>query len=427
MAFSPLSAAAALAAGSACGSDSGTSSVARPIDIGGIRASLADAGYVVGGFYLGETFINVGGTRQGTTYDGALWAYLLGDLHKAGLWRGLCLYADVYQLHGQSITTENVQSLASISAYEAIPSTRLSELWLEQHMLNGYLTVRVGQLTADTEFLISSGADHFLNSTWGWATLPDLDLPGAGPSYPLATPGLRIAVNPDDNWILKLGMYNGDPAGKHCAGNPQTCDDNGFDFRFDSPPLLIAEASYKYNQSGILPGTVKAGGWNQFGRFYDQPFDLNPPTFAPTIHSVRIDRQWAIYGIIDQLIWRALASSEPKGVGVFGRAIASPTGQSLLDFYVDGGITFSGMIPWRSNDVIALGLAYSSVTNLHGSDLLSSAIQTRAPETLFEVCYTAELRSNWTLQPDFQYIWQPGGVSTAPSAAVWGLRLTTEF
>ena len=52
------------------------------------------------------------------------------------------------------------------------------------------------------------------------------------------------------------------PAGAHCTGNPQVCDDNGLDFRFDSPPLLMAEGSYKYNQEGHLPGTIKIGGWN---------------------------------------------------------------------------------------------------------------------------------------------------------------------
>ena len=33
----------------------------------------------------------------------------------------------------------------------------------------------------------------------------------------------------------------------------------------------------------------------------------------------------------------------------------------------------------------------------------------RNHETLLEISYTAELRPGWTLQPDFQYIWQPGG------------------
>jgi hypothetical protein len=33
----------------------------------------------------------------------------------------------------------------------------------------------------------------------------------------------------------------------------------------------------------------------------------------------------------------------------------------------------------------------------------------RAFEALLEICYTAQLKTGWTLQPDFQDIWQPGG------------------
>jgi porin len=53
---------------------------------------------------------------------------------------------------------------------------------------------------------------------------------------------------------------------------------------------------------------------------------------------------------------------------------------------------------------------------------------------LLEICYTAQLKTGWTLQPDFQYVWQPGGSVPEPSgkgivpnAAVWGLRTTINF
>ena len=139
---------------------------------------MADAGFTVGGLYLGETFGNTGGIRQGETYDGVLWTYLLGDLHKAGLWKGLCFYADAYQIHGRSITADNIGSLVTVSNYEALPSTRLSELWLEQDLFNDRVTIRVGQLTADTEFLLSSGGSNFLDSTWSWARFPPSIYPG---------------------------------------------------------------------------------------------------------------------------------------------------------------------------------------------------------------------------------------------------------
>ena len=424
-----------LAADDKCRSDSGIpSGVVAPIVVGYLPKSLTDAGFAVGGFYLGETFANTGGIHHGATYDGVLWTYLIGDLHKAGLWKGLCFYTDAYQIHGRSITADDIGSLATVSSYEALPSTRLSELWLEQHMFNDHLTVRVGQLTADTEFLLSSGGSNFLDSTWGWATLPSINLPGGGPSYPLATPGARVAVRPNDNWSFMLGVYNGDPAGAHCTGNPQVCDDNGLDFRFDSPPLLMAEGGYKYNQEGHLPGTIKIGGWNQFGTLHNQPFGPGSPTVAVTFNSVPIESDWAIYGIIDQLVWRVPGSKDAKGIGLFGRMIGAPTEQNLVDFYADGGITFSGMIPHRADDILGIGFAHTGISNdVHGLDVGSGPPSARAHELLLEICYTAQLKVGWTLQPDFQYIWHPGGVpetsgkGTVANAAVWGVRTTINF
>jgi len=272
-----------------------------------------------------------------------------------------------------------------------------------------------------------------LDSTWGWPTLTTSDLPGEGPQYPLATPGVRVAVKPNDNWSFMLGVYNGDPAGAHCTGNPQVCDDNGLDFRFDSPPLLMAEGSYKYNQEGHLPGTIKIGGWNQFGTLHNQPFGSGSPTVAVTFDSVPIKSDWAIYGIIDQLLWRVPGSKDAKGIGLFGRMIGAPTEQNLVDFYADGGVTFSGMIPHRADDILGIGFAYTGISNdVHSLDV--GPPSARAHEALLEICYTAQLKVGWTLQPDFQYIWQPGGGVPEPSgkgtvanAAVWGVRTTINF
>jgi porin len=420
------------AADADCRSDSGIpSGVIAPIDVGHLRKALADAGFTVGGLYLGETFGNTGGIQQGETYDGVLWTYLLGDLHKAGLWKGLCFYADAYQIHGRGITADNIDSLVTVSNYEALPSTRLSELWLEQHLFGDHVTVRVGQLTADTEFLLSSGGSNFLDSTFGWATLPTFNLPGAGPSYPLSTTGVRIALKPNDKWSLKLGVYNGDPGGAHCSGNPQVCDDNGLDFRLDTPPLVIAEGTYKYDQNGQLPGTVKIGGWNQFGTLYEQVG--SGVTVATTPNSVPIKTDWAVYAIVDQLVWRMRNAKDPKGIGIFARVIGGPTEQNLIDFYADGGVTFSGMIPYRPDDTLAAGFAYTGISNdVRGFNASHDLPSDGNFEALFEICYTAQVNPGWTFQPDFQYIWQPEeGVppsgKTVPNAAVWGVRTTINF
>jgi porin len=87
------------------------------------------------------------------------------------------------------------------------------------------------------------------------------------------------------------------------------------------------------------------------------------------------------------------------------------------------------IIPRRANDILGVGFAYTGLA-LGGTSGLASA---RTYEALVEICYTAQLKAGWTLQPDFQYIWQPSGGSepsgkgTILDAAVWGGRTTINF
>jgi porin len=406
--------------------------VVAPVDVAHIRKSLADVGFTVGGFYLGETFANTGGFRHGATYDGVLWTYLNGDLYKAGFWKGLCFYADATEIHGRSITADHIGSLVTVSNYEE-SSTHLSELWLEQHLLNDHLAIRVGQLTAETEFFLSLGGLYFLDDTWEWASLASADLPVSGS---FSTPGVRVAIKPNDKSSLMVGVFNG--GNPECTGSPQPCDSE-LSFRFDSPALLMVEGSYSYNQNGRLPGTIKIGGWNDFGTFHDQRFDSAGMPIAISFNSGRpINSDWAFYSIIDQLIWRMpdrKIDKRPKGIALFGRIVGAPANQNLVDFYADGGITFNGIIPNRADDALGIGVAYTGISSeAHGFDVDSGLPVARTYEALLEMCYTAQIKKGWTLQPDFQYIWRPGGgvpepsgKGTEPNAAVWGVRTIINF
>src|SRR5262245_66619994 len=92
------------------------------------------------------------------------------------------------------------------------------------------------------------------------------------------------------------------------------------------------------------------------------------------------------------------------------QVIGAPGQQNIVDFYADGGVTFSGMIPGRADDKLGIGLGYSGISNeAHALDVETGRPIDLTHETLFEICYTAQLRPGLTLPPDFQYIWQPGG------------------
>jgi porin len=396
--------------------------VAFKLDPFGVRKGLAQKGIQLSGAYYGESFGNWGGFKQGVAYDGVLDMNLDIDMKKLGFWKGLCFHMNAFQIHGHSITADNIGALMPVSNLEATRATRLDEMYLEQHLFNDKLAVKVGQLAADTEFILSEGGGWFLNGTWGWPSIAAADLPSGGPAYPLATPGVRVAITPNDKATLLIGVYNGDPSHPCSSDDPQICNNDGLDFELDSPALLMVEGAYKYNQDR-LAGTIKIGGWNHFGTFEDQRFVSGGALIAVTGGPGRpIDNDWGLYGIVDQLIWRVPGSEDPKGVGVFARVIGAPQDQNLIDIYFDGGITFTGMIPGRPDDGLAIGFAYTGISDqVHAFDVDSGLSVARNYESLIEVCYTYQIKAGWTVQPDFQYIFQPGGnVAGQDDATVLG-------
>ncbi len=383
----------------------------------GARSAFARQGVSYGIDYTGDVLGNVtGGTKQSAHYAGLLEGYLDGDLEKLTGTRGLSFHLDFYQIHGTSITAENIGSIVSVSNIEAFPSTRLHELWLEQVLYNGDVSVRFGQLGADSDFLISEVATRFIASTFGWTTLSSDNLPYGGPIYPFATPGVRLAVEAQDYLGVKLGIYESDPAAPCADGlDPGQCNEHGLDFRLNDFPLLFVEGAYSYGRNSTCPsGTIKLGGWYDFGDFEDQRHPPEAGVFADDRAS-RHKGNEAVYVVLDQSVYR-IAGQCIKGISVFARAIVSPADRNQVDKYADAGIVIDGMVPGRPNDGVALGVAYTGISaDASEFDGASGLPIIRKYELIWELNYVAEIVPGWVLQPVMQYIHNPGG--SVPDAA----------
>ena len=409
----------------------------RMESLGGMRPTLARNGIGLSGTYIGEVLGNPsGGLKQGTHYDGLLDVHLDGDMERMIGWKGLCFHTNMFQIHGTSISGENLASITAASNIEAFPSTRLNELWFEQTLFDETLAIRFGQLAADTEFMYADSAGAFIASTFGWTTLSSDNLPFGGPIYPFASPGVRVSVSPNDRLTLMTAVYDDDPIGD-CAEDldPGQCNKYGLEFRLDDPPLLLSEADYSYNQDGARPGIIKVGGWYDFGKFDDQRFDVNGGLQGVTGGDPRVrDGTYGIYGIIDQVIYMA-PGGDGGNVSVFARVIGSPSDRNQVNAYFDTGVVFTGMVSSRPNDVLGVGIAYTGISD-EASDFDSDSGLSiiRDYEVLLEVSYTFEIMPGWAMQPDFQYIWNPGGsVPDDPGARaikdvmVLGARSTVSF
>ena len=83
--------------------------------------------------YIGETLGNVsGGLKQGAVYDGRLNLAVDVDLQKLVGLRELTFHANMFQIHGDGLSRGNLQNFLVSSGIEALPSTRLYEMWFER-------------------------------------------------------------------------------------------------------------------------------------------------------------------------------------------------------------------------------------------------------------------------------------------------------
>ena len=410
----------------------------------GARADLAAKGLQFQINEIGEVFSDVsGGVRRGTIAENRLEACVDLDLQKLIGWEGAAIHANGYWIAGHGLSAHYVGNLLPVSFIEATPTIRLYEAWFEQKFGDKF-ALRLGQLGADSEFITTNYGELFLNGSTGWPVITASDLPSGGPAYPLATPAVRFKFTPTDDWAFLLGLFNGDPAGPG-NGNPQRRDLNGVNFRVTDPPLLIGEAQHTFNLTKDLPGTVKLGAWDHFGRFNDERFDtLGRPLASPMSSGIaaRLSGDYGIYGVIDQMIYHLPGGDAAKGVGVFARISGSPGDRNLIDFYADTGVNLNGMISARPNDSFGVAFAYARI-----SDAVSAAEQDQiffsgVPrpvqdyEAMVEFTYQAQIMPGWTIQPDVQYIFHPGGNvanpfdptgAPIPNAWVFGMRTTVNF
>jgi len=419
-----------------------------------VRAALAAKGVTYGINYIGEVWSSSGGREDNTTYLGRLEILVDADLEKLWGAKGLTFHVNGYQIHGAGLEKYLGYPLDYMSSIEALPSTRLFELWFEQKF-GERVSVRAGQLAVDTEFMTSETAGKFLNSSFGWPAIWSTDLPNGANAYPLATPGARVKVEMTDNITFLGAIYNGNPAG--CLDG-QRCNRNGTDFRLQDPPFVIEEIQYKYNQRAkdedkdggkgggkkgkdkgkassdvlSLPGVIKFGAWQHFETFRD--------VYSATLldNDVNVARRmfsgdYGFYALIDQQIFR-LPDDPDNGVFVFGRIAAAPPDRNLVEFYLDGGVFLRGFVPDRPQDTFGAAIDYVRVSgNARNADRYiaiyeDSSYRVRSFEAVAEVFYKVQAAPGLAIQPDLQYMWNPaGGVAENKNAVYGGVRVSIAY
>lgn len=94
---------------------------------------------------------------------------------------------------------------------------------------------------------------------------------------------------------------------------------------------------------------------------------------------------------------------------------------------MSGGAVYTGLLPGRSDDFTILGINYGKLS----TDFANTVQQATNLRPTYELVYEVGYRINTTkfsyIQPDLQWILNPGGCSNTPNALVLGVQLGVVF
>ncbi len=412
-------------------------------DIGGLRTILAEYGARLDLSETSEVFGNLtGGVHRGFEYAGLTRMALTLDTAKAFGWSGGTFYARALQIHGRNLSADNLAVLQTISNIDADRSTRLWDLWYEQKLPRLNLDFTIGQENVDHDFIVSKYAGLFIDAMNGWPALPSNDLYAGGPVYPLSSPGVLLKGKPAKALTVLAGVFDDNPPGGPFFDDSQLRDGeaSGTRFNLGTGALILAEVQYHGKilpfTGASLPGTYKLGAWIDTGRFPDQRFDTSGLSLAAP-GSTGVPRfhhgDFSIYGVIDQKVWRSL--------GAFLRVMGAPADRNLVDWSLNAGLDLKAPLPGRKDDSFGIAYGWAHVSGQASALDRDVAIFTgrsfpiRSAEHIVEITYVYSLAPWWQLQPDLQYVVNPGGGIPNPqdppqrigNELVVGLRTTLTF
>jgi porin len=332
--------------------------------------------------YTGEAFADIsGGKRRGGVFTGLLQDSIAW---RAGSWAA---HSDVYFPHGDSLSRHDVGDFSVVSNIDAVHQLRLHELWLQRTF--GHASLRVGLVAADTEFWGSDTASVFISSAFGAPSVISGNLPHP-PIFPQGVLGVRgdWALNKADT--LRIAVLNGD------GGDPASANRHGLRLNLDRGALLLIEQQHRFGAANAPTGTAR------FGAFFHSDAVLN--------EGGRARGNWGLVGLIDHKVTERLTW--------FGRAGIARKDRSTVPWSVETGLNLSGVIAERNT--LGIGVAYVDLNT-------PTRQQVDAPilrhEIIVETTLTIPINKQVALQPDLQYVVDPGGTAKAKDAIVIGLRV----
>jgi porin len=366
---------------------------------GGEMPSADSRPLVIEAAYTGDVWRNVrGGLRQDDTYLDNIDVVATLDAERAFGWSGTTILLSGLYNNRSTLSDRIVGDIQAVSNIDTDGAARLYEAWVERAFSRGAL--KLGLIDLSSEFDVNETGMLFVNSSHG--TGPDFSQVGEnGPAiFPITGLGLLTRLHFGERTQVRVAAFEA------TVGDPNHPRRTTLDLESDEGALLVAELTFRPSEAS----RSMLGVWRHNGR----TTDLADP------HSKHRGESIGLYALAEGTLLHA----GEHALNGFVRLGFADAHVHQIAQYQGAGVVWSGPLFAGSERLERLGLAVGVVTNGNTFRRVQAELGSPAErqETAIELTYRVQALPWLALQPDVQYIVNPGTDPTLDNAWVLGLR-----
>ena len=270
----------------------------------------------------------------------------------------------------------------------------------------------------------NSQMSSYFDAVWGSRLKVDLTETtvariGAYQVTDISPHGLNWNFYPNDG-VMLLAQYGWNPEfGKSLGGgsNAGSSHDNAPE---SASKKNTASKKPRKNGADSLSSKGFIGHYWMGGYYSSWEYDqFNSDNKAPT--------SYGFYWHGDQVVYRPNPLTE-AGLILWSDYVLCPQeNSSLIPFQVNAGAIYTGLIPGRLNDFTLLGVMYGTFSKSYAGVQQEEGEGYPTYELVYEFGYRINMTKFAYIQPDLQWIINPGGTGNTPNALVLGAQMGIVF
>lgn len=380
---------------------------------GGTRDKLAEHGVTTDILYKFDVMGNTtGGKKEGIRARDNLDVAISFDGEKLINSKGTSALIHITNNNGSQPDADLVGSSQGVNNYETTKSTtKLYQAWVQHNFIDDKVSIRGGVFDVNTEFYLTDSAGLFMNSAFGVGT--DFSQSGVnGPSiFPETSAGARLKLQPTNDFYVMTAVMDG------VSGDPANQYGTHVDFDSNDGALMVAEAGYTPESQ---PGDkIALGGW----RYTEKSDDLVTKDGAGNPLRTNND---GMYIVAERKLYSEEGSKD-QGLSGFVHFGFANKDVNQFDYTWSSGLVYTGFIPGRDEGQLGFGVTGAHNSKKYKEATLANGSVADSSETTLELTYSDNINKWLSVQPDIQYVINPGTDKTIDNALVIGSRFTVKF